>query len=253
MVGGGNRQSRGLLDRVFCFLDLKKAFDTVNHNLLLTELQCMGIRGQTLEWFKSYLSNRFQAVFINGVLSEHEEIRCGVPLGSILGPLLFLIYINDLSGIIDFATTRMYVDDTNLTELQEQMSVDIQCLKNWLIASKLTLDIIKPEFMLVGSRQRIADDSKYACVYINGIFLNRINCSKCLAVEIDEFLTSLLNIYQSVVEPYFDYCGIVWNGIGDNQVAKLQELQNQAARVITGADCLTPTKEISINLACFIF
>ena len=76
----------------------------------------MGVRGQTvLEWFKSYLSSRSQAVFINGVLSEHEQIKCGVSQGSILaGPLLFLIYINDLSSIIDFATTRMYADDTNL-------------------------------------------------------------------------------------------------------------------------------------------
>ena len=122
---------RGLINGVL-FLDLKKAFDTVDHNLLLIRLECVGVRGQTLEWFKSYLSNRSEVVFINGVLSEHEQIKCGVPQGSILGPLLFLIYINDLSSIIDFATTRMYADDTNLTftacnipELQEQMSVDI--------------------------------------------------------------------------------------------------------------------------------
>ena len=77
----------------------------------------MEVHGQTLEWFKSYLSNRFQAVFINGVLSEHNQIKCGVLQGSTLGPLLFLTYINDLSSIIDFATTsyRMYADNTNLT------------------------------------------------------------------------------------------------------------------------------------------
>ena len=175
---------------------LKKAFDTVDHNLLLIKLEYVGVRGQTLEWFKSYLSNRSQVVFINGVLSEHEQIKCGVPQGSILGPLLFLIYINDLSSIIDFATTRMYADDTNLTftacnipELQEQMSVDIQCLKNWLIANKVTLNVIKTEFMLVGSRQRIATMTENMNTFLNGISLNRVNCSKCLGVEIDEFLT----------------------------------------------------------------
>ena len=214
------------------------------------------------------------------MLSEHEQIKCGVPQGSILGPLLFLIYINDLSSIIDFATARMYADDTNLTftacnisELQEQMSVDIQCLKNRLIANKLTLNVIKTEFMLVGSRQRIATMTENMNTFLYGISLNRVNCSKCLGVEIDEFLTwdthiasvskkvssgisimrkikpfipisSLLNIYQSIVEPYFDYCSIVWNGIGDNLADKLQILQNRAARVITGADYLTPTKEI---------
>ena len=108
------------------------------------------------------------------------------------GPLLFLVYINDLSGIIDFATTRMYADDTNLTftacsiaELQEQMSVVIQCPKNWLIANKLTLHTIKTEFMLVGSRQKIASMSVNMHAFINGISLNRVNCSKCLGVEID--------------------------------------------------------------------
>ena len=79
------------IDNGVLFLDLKKAFDTVDHNLLLTKLEYMGDRGQSLEWFKSYLSNRYQAVFIHGVLSEHQQIKCGVPQGSILGPLLFLI------------------------------------------------------------------------------------------------------------------------------------------------------------------
>ena len=99
----------------FVFLDLKKAFDTVDHSLLLTKLEHVGVRGHSLDWFNSYLTNRYQFVCINGILSEQDMIKCGVPQGSILGPLLFLIYINDLSSITDFATTRMYADDTNMT------------------------------------------------------------------------------------------------------------------------------------------
>ena len=154
--------ARGLVSGIL-FLDLKKAFDTVDHQLLLTKLGYIGIRRHALEWFKSYFVNRFQIVFTNGVLSDKAILRCGVPQGSILGPLLFLIYIYDLTPIADYATVRMYADETNMTftacsipELQHDMNIDLQFLQNWLIANRLTLIVLKTEFMLVGSRQRVA-------------------------------------------------------------------------------------------------
>ena len=262
---------RGLVSGVL-FLDLKKAFDTVDHQLLLTKLEYIGVRGHALEWFKSYLLNRFQIVYTNGVLSEKAILKCGVPQGSILGPLLFLIYINDLTTIADYATVRMYADDTNMTftacsipELQHDMNMDLQFLQNWLIANRLTLNVLKTEFMLIGSRQRMATLTQELDLSINGISLKRVNSSKCLGVEIDECLTwdahiasisrkvssgigvlkkikpfvptfNLISVYQSIVEPYFDYCSIVWDDISDHLTDKLQILQNRAARVITGAD-----------------
>ena len=96
------------------FIDLEKAFDTVNHDILLGKLEYYGIRGIANLWFKSYLSNRSQSVIINGECSSKEIITCGVPQGSILGPLLFLLYINDMYLSVNSSTVYHFADDTNL-------------------------------------------------------------------------------------------------------------------------------------------
>ena len=94
------------------FLDLSKAFDTIDHDILLYKVEFYGIRGLALDWFKSYLYNRKQYVSYNGVQSESLSIHCGVPQGSVLGPLLFIIYTNDLPDCISQATTILFADDT---------------------------------------------------------------------------------------------------------------------------------------------
>ena len=96
------------------FLDLTKAFDTVNHKILLDKLNHYGIRGITNTFFKSYLSNRRQFVQVNGSKSEHLPITCGVPQGSVLGPLLFLLYINDIANMNPLGSIRLFADDTNI-------------------------------------------------------------------------------------------------------------------------------------------
>ena len=96
------------------FIDLQKAFDTADHNILLSKLNHYGIRGVANKWFSSYLSNRKQYVYVNGTESEMSTIRYGVPQGSVLGPLLFLIYINDLNKAIKYSITRHFADDTSL-------------------------------------------------------------------------------------------------------------------------------------------
>ena len=98
-------------------MDLQKAFDTVDHEILLSKLDYYGIRGISNNWFKSYLSNRKQFVSINGYDSGLAEIKCGVPQGSVLGPLLFLLYINDLNQTIKFCKVHHFAGDTNLLYL----------------------------------------------------------------------------------------------------------------------------------------
>ena len=96
------------------FLDFAKAFDTVNHDILISKLSHYGIRGTSLNWFKSYLNNRRQHTEINGILSDIDTIRCGVPQGSVLGPLLFLLYINDIIKTSEVLKFFLFADDTKI-------------------------------------------------------------------------------------------------------------------------------------------
>ena len=130
------------------FVDLQKAFDTLDHQMLLVEFQM--IRGVSNDWFKSYLSNRNQYVSINGFDSGLTSINCGVPQGSVLGPLLFLLYINDLNQAIKFCKVHHFADDTNLLclsnsvkKLNKLVNTDVKHLVNWLNAHKTSLSVKK--------------------------------------------------------------------------------------------------------------
>ena len=140
------------------FIDFKKAFDTINHTILFKKLEHYGVQGVPLQWFKDYLADRFQFVSCNEVLSEHKPITCGVPQGSVLGPTLFLLYINDLPNSSDYFTFRLFADDSNLFHTFPVRKYEID-LGEITLELKKVLDwcnVNKTNYMLIrGRRQAI--------------------------------------------------------------------------------------------------
>ena len=164
------------------FLDFSKAFDTIDHTILIKKLEYYGIRGVAKKWFISYLSNRRQIVTVNGVKSEENSITCGVPQRSVLGSLLFLINVNDFHSCSDLFDFHMFSDDANLFYESNNIESLVTTVNNefgkaytWLCANKLLLDIDKSNFVIFHPPQRnIPNQNLY--VTINGICLRRVSC-----------------------------------------------------------------------------
>ena len=144
---------RGLYN-IVVLLDLKKAFDTVNHDIIFRKFERYGFGNKALDLLSNYLTNRTQGCQLNRMLSDQRGITCGIPQGSIIGPLLFIIYINDLPNCLIHTTPRMFADDTSLTavgkiliEAEEIANKDLKNVKMWLSSNKLSLNIAKTEYI----------------------------------------------------------------------------------------------------------
>ena len=178
------------------FLDLKKAFDTVDHTILLSKLSTYGIQENAYNWFKSYLENRTQICSVSGSLSKTCSLQGGIPQGTILGPLLFLLYINDLPNCLTNSYPRVYDHDTHLTNADKDVNIIQSCLNEdllniskWLIANKLSLNMTNTEVILIGSRQKLTTLTASPALSIKGIPVNQVSTSKSLGVLIVANLT----------------------------------------------------------------
>ena len=143
-------------------LDLQKAFDSVNHKILTSKLRAMGVSQAAVNWFILYLGGRVQAVEISSVFSEFRSVTCGVPQGSILGPLLFLIYVNDMKAAVT-CELLLYADDSALlasssdvSEIEDVLSRELESVSEWLVENRLSLHLGKTESILFGSNKRLA-------------------------------------------------------------------------------------------------
>ena len=183
------------------FLDLSKAFDTLDHDILLKKLQYYGIRGLECNWFQSYLSNRMQYVDIDSIASQHKPINTGVPQGSILGPLLFIIYMNDINHVSSNFEAILYADDTSLSgvlksfgnrqcnEINKNINRDLLSFCKWLKANKLSLNILKTKYMIFRYSQRPLNSLPHLNISIDGHTLDRVSKFDFLGLTINETLT----------------------------------------------------------------
>lgn len=260
---------RALDDKKFAcgvFVDLQKAFDTVNHDILIDKLDHYGIRGAANNWFSSYLTNRSQFVSILGFDSSTKPIPHGVPQGSVLGPLLFLIYINDLHFAIKNSKVYHFADDTNLLNIgdspksmQKLVNADLKILNHWLLANKISLNCDKTEIIFFhkpgekvpvmkikmnGHRIYPSKYIKYLGIYLdetlNGGFhcqilmkkLKRANGMLCKArhyISHDDLKT----LYYAIFSSHLVYGCQIWGQVNNTFNDKIFKLQNRALRIIT--------------------
>ena len=249
------------------FIDLKKAFDLVDHLCLLHKLEHFGIRGKSLKWFEEYLTARSQKVKYNQDESSSLTIGYGVPQGSILGPILFVMYINDLPQSLLKSSIGMYADDTVIyfsdscpDVIKQVLQNDLTNVEKWLVSNRLILNQSKTKWMLFGTRQKLKHCPDYK-IELHGKIIDRVSSFCYLGVTLDENLSwnehvelickrvrkrlGLLSrirpyltlkgakcVYNCLVQPIFDYTDTVWDGLSIGCSNSLQRLQNRAARII---------------------
>ena len=254
-------------------MDLSKAFDVLNHKILKIKLEHYGFRGNFLKFLLNYLSNREYFVSVNGLTSEKKSVNIGVPQGSTLGPLLFLIFINDMKNSSNLLFLTQFADDStatyssgNLDLALTNMERELTKILDWLSDNKLLINLNKTHLMLFTNRPRPEKIS----ISIKGKVINEVKDTKFLGIILDNELKwnlhtayiskkisksisvlkmlkfsfpneILKSIYFSLVYPYFTYCNLVWGGAASTHLDSLVKLQKKAVRIISKVGFLDHT------------
>ena len=245
-------------------LDLQKAFDTVNHKILLEKLRAMGVGEIAVQWFNSYLSGRQQLVNIGDTNSDFRNVLCGVPQGSILGPLLFLVYVNDMKAAVK-CKLLLYADDSALLvsgkdvlEIERILSVELGAVNEWLCENRLSLHLGKTQSILFGSKKCISKCSELH-VTCNGSVIGSESEVTYLGAILDQTLSGASTIItkstnklkflyrnarpldskskavltSALIQCHFDYASAIWySGLTQTFKTKLQIVQNKIIRFI---------------------
>ena len=240
-----------------------------------------GIRGVANKWFKSYLTERSQYVSIEGYLSDIKLLQHGIPQGSVLGSLLFLIYINDLHKAIPYSETYHFADDTNLLnisssakQIQKRINIDLKCLYRWLIANKISLNCSKTELIIFQSNRSCHDFQfkvkinglkitpsnyiKYLGVYLNDdlsghyhckILKGKLNRANGMLSKVRHYVPSeeLKSLYHAIFSSHLTYNCQVWGVTNNTDVDKIGKLQNKAMRIINLKDYTSPSTPLYVE------
>ena len=263
----------------FIALDFRKAFDVLSHEIIIEKLRYYGFDRSALSWFHSYLTERSQKVVINNnVFSDIGYLKFGVPQGSILGPLIFILFINDISLHLNYSKLYSYADDTSLCafdttveKLQTNISLDLKLVEDWCQQNKLVINNTKSKCMIICTHQKRKHlKTDVLSVSVNDALLENVNYYKILGLYIDKNLKWKIHIdhvcneiskligllwrnkhllpffsrqlfYNSFILPKIDYCLPIWGKSSQICLDKIWKLQKRAIRVVCNLPYDEPT------------